>query len=166
MDAEINPRNSKLKNWPKVVKREFSSGGIVARKNARGISILLIKDGYGRWTWPKGNIKKGESSRDTAVREIEEEVGIKDAKVLEKVGQTQYFYKLKGSLRFKTVYIYLCEVIGSDKLIIQKSEIKEGRWLTPKDALSLIEYKGSKEILHKAIERFAFIKKLPKKNLL
>ena len=151
-------------NKSKAVKREFSSGGIVARKRGNVFSVLLIKDGYGRWTWPKGNIKKSESSKEAAVREIGEETGIKEISVLEKIGQTQYFYKRSGVLKFKTVFLYLCETKQA-WLKIQESEIEGGRWFTPQDALSKVEYKGSKELLKKAIDKFAAIKNIPKVNI-
>ena len=142
-----------------MAKREFSSGGIVARKSGNSFFVLLIKDSYGRWTWPKGNIDKPESSEDAAIREIAEEVGIKDAEILERVGETQYFYKLHNILRFKTVYIYLCETKQS-KLKLQKSEITDGGWFTPREALERIEYKGARDLLRKAVKRYSAIKKL------
>jgi len=147
-----------------VVKREFSSGGIVARKKGKAFYILLIKDSYGRWTWPKGHIEKSEASKDAALREIQEEVGLNDVKILEKVGQTQYFYKLKKVLRFKTVFLYLCETnrVG---LKIQALEIDDAKWFTPKDALETVEYKGARQLLKKAIKRFVVINKLPKKDI-
>lgn len=53
-----------------MAEREFSAGGIVMRWERQKPKVLLIKDSYGRWTWPKGNIDKGESSKDAAIREI------------------------------------------------------------------------------------------------
>ena len=38
--------------------REFSAGGIVIKGKKDDLEVLLIKDGYGRWTWPKGKIDK------------------------------------------------------------------------------------------------------------
>ncbi len=55
-----------------MAEREFSSGGIIIKFRNSKISVLLIKDPYGRWTWPKGKIDKGESSLDAAKREVEE----------------------------------------------------------------------------------------------
>jgi len=142
-----------------VAKREFSSGGIVARKRGKSLYILLIKDSYGRWTWPKGNIDKGESSEETAVREIGEEAGIKDVRILGRLGKTQYFYKLRNILRFKTVYIYLCET-KQKRLAIQKSELMDGKWFTPREALERVEYKGAKELLKKAVKRYSLLNRL------
>lgn len=140
-------------------RREFSSGGIVARKRGRSFLVLLIKDGYGRWTWPKGNIDKGETAQEAALREIGEEVGITDIHLLEKVGKTEYFYRLRGRLTFKTVYLYLCETRQA-RLVIQKTEIDAGRWFSPKEALKKVEYRGAKELLKKALDRFASLKKV------
>lgn len=135
-------------------KREFSSGGVVIKRTDAGFKILLIKDGYGYWTWPKGNIEKGETSQDAAIREIAEEVGLQYIKLIYKIDKTQYFYRLKGELIFKTVYIYLFELKKNEKLKVLKSEIADAKWLSPEEALKRIEYKGSRKILEKAIDTF------------
>jgi diadenosine hexaphosphate hydrolase (ATP-forming) len=134
--------------------REFSSGGVVLRRHGGSLRVLLIKDGYSRWTWPKGNIDAGETPREAASREIAEEVGIKSVKILERLGKTEYYYKLKGRLVFKTVYLYLCET-RQKKLTIQTSEIETGRWLSPEEALKKVDYRGAKTLLRKALTRFA-----------
>ena len=131
----------------------------MARRSGEKFSVLLIKDSYGHWTWPKGNIDKDESPEAAALREIREETGIEEPAILEKIGETTYHYKLLDILRFKTVYIYLCETT-QEKLDIQTSEIREGRWFSPEEALKIIEYNGSKKLLKKALERFTAIKKI------
>lgn len=136
-----------------MAEKEFSAGGIVIREEGDVLYILLIKDGYGRWTWPKGKIDKGESPEDAAIREIKEETGISNVQLLKKVGLTQYFYKLKGALIFKTVYVFLCKTRNVE-LKIQASEIKDAKWYTPKEARETVEYKGSKELLEKAIRNY------------
>lgn len=137
-----------------MVKREFSSGGIVVKKTNSGLKVLLIKDGYGHWTWPKGNIEQGETLQDAAIREIGEEVGIKSIKVIDKIDTIRYFYRLKGKLIFKTVYLYLFEAEGDERLQVLKSEIEDAKWLSPEEALERIEYKGAREVLKKGIDRF------------
>lgn len=116
--------------------------------------VLLIKDSYGRWTWPKGKIDKGESSKDAAIREIAEEVGLRDIELIDKTGEIQYFYRLKGKLIFKTVYIYLFKLKSNENLKILYEEIQDGKWFTPREAIRKVEYKGAKAILKKAIEKF------------
>ncbi len=140
------------RNKYSLAKREFSSGGIVIRRDGDLFSVLLIKDSYGHWTWPKGHIEKGESAKDAAIREIEEETGIDDATILSKIGNTNYYYKRDDLLIYKTVHLYLCET-NKEELNIQMSEIKAGKWFTPKEALSRVEYRGAKGLLKKALSK-------------
>jgi len=138
----------------RINNREFSSGGVIIKKDAATIKVLLIKDGYGHWTWPKGNIEKDETPEQAAIREIAEEVGLKKIELIEKIDQGQYYYRRDKKLIFKTVYIHLFRALGEESLKVLKSEIDSAKWLSPQDALSMIEYKGAKEILKKAIDRY------------
>lgn len=137
-----------------MARREFSAGGIVFRKRGRAIEVLLIKDAYGRWTWPKGKIDQSERSQDAAVREIKEEVGLNNIRVLGKVGRSNYFFRLRGELIFKTVFFFLIEALNNENLRVQESEIQDARWFKPKEALAFVEYKGAKELLEKAIKMY------------
>ena len=137
-----------------MAEKEFSSGGVVIKETESGLKVLLIKDGYGHWTWPKGNIEKDESSQDAAIREIWEETGVKNIGMMDKLDTIHYFYRLKGKLISKTVYLYLFEAKGNERLKALESEIEDAKWLSPEEALERIEYKGAKKILNKAINRF------------
>lgn len=137
-----------------MAKREFSAGGIVFRKKNGATEVLLIKDSYERWSWPKGKIDKSERSVDAAVREIKEEVGLNNIRVLGKIGRSNYFFRLKGELIFKTVFFFLVEANSEEKLKVQKSEIEDARWFKPKEALDSVKYKGAKELLEKAIKTY------------
>ena len=75
-------------NKPDSIKERFSCGGVVCRvDNAGEIWILLTieKDGR-RFVLPKGGRKDGELDLDTAIREIEEEAGIKDLSMITDLG--------------------------------------------------------------------------------
>jgi len=121
-----------------MMNREISAGGVVAKIQKGNLELLLIKDSYGRWTWP-------------TIREIGEETGLEAIEVIKQIGKTQYFYRLKGRLIFKTVFVFLFRLIKDQKLKIQTEEIQAGKWFSPEDALKRVEYKGSREILKKAI---------------
>jgi 8-oxo-dGTP pyrophosphatase MutT (NUDIX family) len=56
-----------------------AAGGVVWRRGPNGLEVLLIhRPRYGDWSFPKGKAKsEEESDEDTAVREIEEEVGLR-----------------------------------------------------------------------------------------
>jgi len=134
--------------------KEFSAGGIVIKRHGGNLQVLLIKDSYGHWTWPKGKIEEGESTAEAAIRELGEETGLRAVEILKEIDKTEYFYRLKGRLIFKTVYIYLFRLLKEEKLKIQAAEIQAGSWFATEEALERVEYKGSKKILKKAIDIF------------
>lgn len=134
------------------LKREHSSGGIVIKEDASDVRVLLIKDGYGKWTWPKGKFKKGEGPLDAAKREIGEETGLRNIELISEIGRTNYFYKRDDNLIYKTVLLYLFKNQGDEALEIQKSEIKDGRWYTKKEALRRLDYHGASGILKRAFD--------------
>jgi len=86
----------------KKVKREYSAGCVVFKRGRREkkdakkakIKFLIGKhSGYHKWVLPKGLIEKGERAGETAVRETEEEMGVK-AKIVDKkpLYKETYFY--------------------------------------------------------------------------
>jgi len=137
-----------------LAERQFAAGGVVIKKEEEKIHVLLVKDSYGHWTWPKGHIEKGETAEKAAMREISEETGLEETCIVEKLGEQEYYFTLKGKKIFKTVYIFLLEADPHEKLIVQKAEIREARWFPPEEALETIEYKGSKALLEKGIRTF------------
>ncbi len=56
-----------------------AAGGVVWRRGPNGLEVLLIhRPRYGDWSFPKGKAKdETESDEETAVREVEEEVGLR-----------------------------------------------------------------------------------------
>ena len=137
-----------------MARLEFSAGGIIVKSDPEGLNVLLIKDSYGRWTWPKGKMEKGESPEQTAVREIGEETGLKNIELIDKIGEIKYFYQLKGELIFKTIHLYLFAHSGTEGIKILHKEIKDAAWFGSSEALKKIEYKGAKDFLKKAIKVF------------
>lgn len=144
------------------LKREFSAGGIVYKKlkvnnPLRGkneklkVLWLIIKPAEtDRWQLPKGKIDAGESSEKTAIREVEEEGGIK-AKVIQKIGSEQFFFFFKGNRIFKTVTFYLMEYVSGNPKN-HDEEVSESVFFDFDEALNKLTFKNEKEILKKAKE--------------
>lgn len=128
------------------VKREFSAGGAV---HGGGKWLIIKPAGTDRWQFPKGKIDKGESSKEAAVREVEEEGGIR-VKPMKKVGDTQYFFTLKGQKIFKKVTFYLMEYVGDGNNNPDEIEVDEARFVPFGEALSLLTFEDDKKILKKA----------------
>jgi 8-oxo-dGTP pyrophosphatase MutT (NUDIX family) len=141
------------------MKNEKSVGGIVYREeDGRKFFLLLhyqrINDTKGEhtyWDFPKGHVEEGESEVHTLFREVEEETGIRDLKVIEGFREViKYFFNLKGVLVHKEVVFFLCRTGTKD---VRVSEEHLGfRWLEYEEAEKTLEFKNSKTVLSKAHE--------------
>src|SRR3989344_6824481 len=99
-------------------KVEKSAGGIVYR-NVDGQTLWLITQHskHKGWVFPKGHIgdkDSTESMENAALREVEEEGGIKARIVNDDYIETSYRYQINGSMIKKTVYYFLMEYISGD----------------------------------------------------
>jgi len=111
----------------------------------------MIKDPAQRWTFPKGKINKWETPKDAALREIQEETGLHNLKIVCELGKIRYFYRQEKKLIFKIVHHFLIET--SDKQLYPNYEVKEARWFTIQETLDKIGYKNNKMILKKALRK-------------
>lgn len=126
--------------------REKSAGAVVFRRNSNEIKYLVLMRNPKYWDLPKGNIEKGEAEEETVKREVWEETGLKEIKIIPGFKQTEhYFYRLKGELISKDVVFFLAESkVGEVKI----SKEHEGySWLSFEEAIKKVK---SKEILEKA----------------
>lgn len=88
------------------MKFEFSAGGVVYKKEGDKMLILISKhSGHHGWVFPKGFIGdkiKNETKENTAVREVEEETGIK-AEIEKELSPVTYWYVFEGEKRKSTL---------------------------------------------------------------
>ena len=100
--------------------KEKSAGAVVFRKENNRTYYLLLHYEAGHWDFPKGHIEKDEKEEDTVKREVTEETGIEDIKIIEGFKEwIKYFYrktydlnedeKKKASWVFKIVTFYFIE---------------------------------------------------------
>jgi 8-oxo-dGTP pyrophosphatase MutT (NUDIX family) len=107
-----------------------AAGGLV--KNAEGDFLFIFRNK--RWDLPKGKVEKGEKMKEAALREVEEECGVKIDKNKDKLCRTHHLYELNGKIVLKKTNWYNMTVKGSPKLIPQKEEgITKAEWLGKKD---------------------------------
>ncbi|WP_353163049.1 NUDIX domain-containing protein [Myroides odoratus] len=86
-----------MKRLKEKIPVQKAGGGVVY--NAEG-KVLFIKRN-GKWDLPKGGIEKYEEIADTAVREVEEETGVRELKVIKKLPKTYHIFKRNGKYRLK-----------------------------------------------------------------
>jgi 8-oxo-dGTP pyrophosphatase MutT (NUDIX family) len=128
-------------------RNEISAGGVVYRQNAAGLDVLIAKDaGYHKWVLPKGLVRKNESYEQTALREVEEEVGVR-ARVVAPLGEPEkYIYTARGMRVFKSVYYFLMEYESGSETQ-HDSEMEDVRWVPIDEAIELMGYKAAKDVL-------------------
>ncbi|MCL5407267.1 MAG: NUDIX domain-containing protein [Patescibacteria group bacterium] len=122
------------------MKFEFSAGGIVYKKEGEEIKFALICDSFDKWTFPKGKIEKKEKPEIAALREIEEEIGISNLKIIESLGKIDYWFR-KDDLIHKFVYFYLVEAPPEAVLKHQVEEISDAEWFDFNKAIEILGYK-------------------------
>lgn len=130
------------------VVREPTSGGIVFRRNPKGdLEILLIQDAKDRWTIPKGHIEEGEAAKDTAEREIREETGLQEMRVLNWLGKINFRYRRASSLVLMTTDIFLVQAKGNTNKLKPEDWMNGIKWFPATEALDKIEYEDIGKII-------------------
>lgn len=90
--------------------------------------ILFIKRN-GKWDLPKGKVEKKEDIQTAAIREVEEETGVKDLEITKFLYHTYHIFKRNGEYRLKVTYWFEMKTDYNGKLTPEKSEgIKKVRW--------------------------------------
>jgi ADP-ribose pyrophosphatase YjhB (NUDIX family) len=123
------------------VVHETTSGGIVFRRNKKGgVEILLIQDAKNRWTIPKGHVEPNEEPRQTAEREIREETGLQEMRVMDWLGKVNFRYRRSHTLVLMTMHIYLVEGKGDTDKLQGEDWLTDIKWLAATDAVDKIAY--------------------------
>lgn len=137
------------------VVREPTSGGVIFRRNPKDglVEILLIQDAKDRWTIPKGHIEEGETARDTAEREIREETGIKNMKILGWLGKINFRYRRGVSLVLMSTEIFLVEASGDTNNLKPEDWMNGIKWFPASEALDKIEYEDIGKIILLALNK-------------
>jgi len=135
------------------VDRATSAGGIVLRQSPDGLQLVLGKRRRERdsitWTLPKGTPMAGETSEQTALREVAEETGL-EVRILARVGDVRYWFVVGGRRVRKTVHYFLMESIGGD-LAAHDHEFDEVRWVLTIDAEGLMSFPSEWSIVALAL---------------
>ena len=149
-----------------AIKRIFSAGGIVIRKSIKGtkstkgikgVEVLVTQHSKHKgWDFPKGHREIYESEEQTALREVEEETGVK-AEILERVGETKYFYYEEGERVLKTVAFYLMKYVSKGEATTA-FEVSGTKWLPPEKVESQLTFKDTKALWQKAKEKIEKLK--------
>lgn len=132
---------------------EVSAGGVVVRPADDEPEVCLINDGR-YWGLPKGNVERGETPAEAALREISEETGLDHAglAIVAELSASDYVYRRRdsGRLIFKRVHQYLVSAPRGAVLHPQASEIADAAWLSVDDAVQRASFDDTKHALQEA----------------
>jgi 8-oxo-dGTP diphosphatase len=115
-----------------------AAGGVVARD---GQVALVHRPKYDDWTFPKGKLDPGEDFEQAALREVEEETGIRCR--LGRELQSSRYSDAKG--RPKLVRYWLMEPVSGE--FVPNDEVDDFRWAAPAEARDLLSYDRDREVL-------------------
>ncbi len=146
---------------PYCIAFEKSVGAVVFRVVDGKTEFLLIKYRNGHWEFPRGKVEDGETEQDTMRREIEEETGISQLRVIKEFRESiRFSYKAHGQERIdrtknknciyihKKAVFYLVEATDEDITI--SHEHQEFQWLMFDEGYKRLTFENAKSILTKA----------------
>ena len=132
--------------------RYVKSCGFVAYKQIGNEKYyLIIKSLNGDVGFPKGHMEPGESELETAIRELKEETGI-SVNVIPGF-RRQIEYELRRMPDTVKQSVYFLGECTSDKITCQETEVTEAGFVSYEDALKLLTFEETKNILEDA-EKF------------
>lgn len=118
-----------LKKALKLLPNVVAGGGKVY--NDKGEVLFIYRNK--KWDLPKGRIEKKESIEEGAMREVEEETGVKGLKIMKPLDKTYHIFKRNGRYRIKITYWFKMYTEYDGKLMPETSEgITKVKWLSKK----------------------------------
>ena len=127
---------------------EKSCGGVVFTRNNDEIRYVIIQHLGGHWGFPKGHMELGETEENTALREIQEEIGI-SAKLIDGFRVEEQYPLPNKPGTTKMVVYFLAEYAGQE-ISHQKEELKAAYLLSYEEAVNQLTFEETKRILAKA----------------
>ncbi len=135
-----------LASFSASFKSIHAAGGLV--RNIKGQYLFIFRNG--KWDLPKGKIEKGEGIKSAAIREVEEECGIKKLSIGKELESTYHIYHINEKAVLKRTYWFemLCE--DESPLIPQVEEgITDVKWLSENELNMVLEntFDSIKEVM-------------------
>jgi 8-oxo-dGTP pyrophosphatase MutT (NUDIX family) len=138
-------------------KTATSAGGIVVRHVESGPQLVLglrRRDREGEaWTLPKGTPNDGETTEETALREVREETGL-NVRIRGPLGSIEYTFVRRGARIHKTVHYFMMEPTGGC-FEDHDHEFEEVRWVSFNDAPALLTFDTERALVALAAARLS-----------
>ena len=124
----------------------FAAGGVVWRRGEGSLEVAVVhRPRYDDWSLPKGKLDPGEGFEEAALREVEEETGLR-CRLGRFLGETTYTDRKD---RLKLVRYWAME--PDDGEFTPNEEVDELLWLEPGEALERLSYDFDRELVSKQL---------------
>lgn len=135
-------------------KKQVVAGFVVYRRTSDGIKFLLLYRRGNYWNFPKGHFEPGERTMDAALRELEEETGIKKSEIRIAPNFRAYerfYFRVGNQGIHDTVILFLAETHKAE-ITIRPREHSGYGWFLYHDALNVIgkKYGDTRKVLKRA----------------
>lgn len=145
--AESGRRNASRARSARV---ETSAGGVIYRWRGEVPYILLIRDSYEHWGFPKGHLEQGETPDVAALREVCEETGLAHLVLGPRLQTIDWYFRARGRLIHKFCHFFLIESPTGDTVPQREEGITACCWVPLPEALQRISYDNAREVLRLA----------------
>jgi 8-oxo-dGTP pyrophosphatase MutT (NUDIX family) len=125
-----------LKKFLKLLPNVVAGGG--KAYNAKNNILFIYRNG--KWDLPKGKAERKETIEETALREVEEETGVKGLKITKPLPTTYHIFKRNGKHRIKITYWFEMKTDFEGELFPEETEgITRVEWLDDKSTKKALE---------------------------
>ena len=129
------------------------------RKNSIFIGVYKnFKNKYEGWVLPKGTVESGEEFKDTALREVFEETGVR-ASIVKYVGSSDYTFNVPDDTVEKEVHWYLMMAESYYSKPQREEYFVDSGYYKFHEAYHLLKFANEKQILEKAYYEYLNLKK-------
>ena len=124
------------------------AGAIIINSKSATPLVLLVtaKRNPAQWVFPKGHVEKGETLEQTALREAEEEAGIRGT-IVDRAGNLTF------SVDGESFYVHYFLVTTKDEGTPEKG--RQLRWCTYEEALKALPFENGRALLREAWKKRA-----------
>ncbi len=125
-----------LKKFLKLLPNVVAGGGKVY--NSKNEILFIYRND--KWDLPKGKAERKESIEETAIREVEEETGVKGLKIVKPLPTTYHIFKRNGKHKIKVTYWFEMKTNFEGQLSPEENEgITKVEWLDEKGSQEAME---------------------------
>lgn len=135
-----------------------SCGGVVVFRDKILTLFKSYKNKYEGWVLPKGTMEAGESYKDTALREVFEETGVR-AKIVKYVGKSSYTFQVQEEKVEKEVVWYLMKADNYFSRPQKEEFFLDSGYYKYHEVYHLLKFYNEKQIIETAYQEYLKLKK-------